>query len=86
MEKDKLVNWVEQKSCTDIGDYELTVEMQKTDWNCEQNYESWKWSVDYHGSIVASGTCTSLEEARQMAIANTPKPPQEGDSGAGASL
>lgn len=67
------VQWVVQKECTDIGEYELTVEKQKTDWECEQKRQSWKWTVDYHGSITASGTSHNKEDAQKAAIHSVPK-------------
>lgn len=65
--------WQVQKICTDIDNYELSIEKQKTDWECSQKIESWKWSVAYHGSIIARGSVNSIEEAKEKAIANTPK-------------
>jgi hypothetical protein len=64
--------WEVQKMCSDVKDYELTIEKQKTDWECEQKRESWKWAVSYHGSIVASGSVNSSEEAMEKAVANVP--------------
>ncbi len=64
--------WIIQKSCKDVGDYELVVERQKTNWNCEQKNESWKWSISYHGSIVSSGAVQSVEQAKKTAEANVP--------------
>lgn len=69
----KSEDWEVQKICIDIADYELSVEKQKTNWNCEQTRESWKWLVSYHGSIVASGSVNSAEEAKEKALANVPK-------------
>ncbi|HPF46999.1 MAG TPA: hypothetical protein PK690_09040 [Emcibacteraceae bacterium] len=68
----KKIEWEVQKVCTDIGDYELTIEKQKTEWACEQNFESWRWAASYHGSIVSSGSENSLEEAKHKAVMNTP--------------
>lgn len=65
-------DWQVQKMCTDIAEYELSIEKQKTDWECDQKTESWKWIVSYHGSIVASGTVNSVKEAQAKAIANVP--------------
>jgi hypothetical protein len=65
-------NWATQKMCVDVGEYELSVELQKTHWNCEQKKESWKWTVSYHGSIVASGSVNSMDDARQKALSNMP--------------
>jgi len=64
--------WQVQKMCLDVKDYELSIEKQKRDWECEQKSESWKWSISYHGSIVASGSVNSVEEAQEKAIANVP--------------
>ena len=65
-------DWIVQKSCKDVGDYELVIEKQKTNWNCEQKNESWKWSISYHGSIVSSGSVQSVEQAKKTAEANVP--------------
>lgn len=65
-------SWQVQKMCTDVKDYELSIEKQKTDWECEQRRESWKWSVSYHGSVVASGSVNSAQEAKIQAAANVP--------------
>lgn len=65
-------DWQIQKICTDVQDYELVAEKQKRDWNCEQTRESWKWIISYHGSVVASGSVNSAEEAKAMAMANLP--------------
>ncbi len=67
------LEWKVQKICTDSGDYELVVEKQKTDWECDQERESWKWAIDYHGSIVASGVTNSVEEAKNNAAFSVPK-------------
>ena len=67
------MSWVVQKVCKDIGEYELIAERQKRDWECEQKSESWKWSVVYHGSVVASGSVNSIEEAKKTAAANVPE-------------
>lgn len=64
--------WQVQKICLDVQDYELSIEKQKTHWNCEQTRESWKRVVAYHGSIVASGSVNSVEEAKIKAVANLP--------------
>ena len=69
--------WQVQKLCTDIEDYELIVEKQKNNWECEQKRESWKWVVSYHGSIVASGAVNSADEAIIRAHANVPKNEEE---------
>jgi len=66
-------NWEVQKFCTDIGEYELSIEKQKKHWECEQNHESWKWIVSYHGSVVSSGSVNSVDEAKQRALANVPQ-------------
>jgi len=66
------LDWQEQKLCSDIGDYELIVEKQKRDWECEQTSESWKWTVVYHGSVISSGSVNDVEEAKQKAEANVP--------------
>lgn len=67
------MNWKQQKLCTDVGDYELVVEQQKRDWQCEQKNESWKWMVIYHGSVTASGSVNNLDQARELAEANVPQ-------------
>ncbi len=66
------VQWTVQKMCTDIDAYELIIEHEKNNWNCEQKRESWKWIVSYHGSIVARGSVNSLEDAKVFAINNVP--------------
>ena len=76
MAKDKAhpePDWQVQKICADIQDYELIVEKQKNNWSCEQMLESWKWIISYHGSVVASGSINSMEEAKALAIANIPE-------------
>ncbi|MBL4803569.1 MAG: hypothetical protein JKY71_01785 [Alphaproteobacteria bacterium] len=65
-------DWQVQKICTDIDDYELVVEKQKSDWECTQKRESWKWLISYHGSVVASGSVNSPDEAMRLAVANMP--------------
>lgn len=69
--------WQVQKICTDIEEYELSVEKQKRDWECDQTRESWKWVVSYHGSVVASGSVNSSDEAMVLAVANVPVPSEE---------
>jgi hypothetical protein len=64
--------WQVQKICTDIEEYELSVEKQKRDWECDQKRESWKWMVSYHGSVVSSGSVNSSDEAMALAVANVP--------------
>lgn len=64
--------WITQKMCTDVGDYELIVEQQKTHWQCKQTRESWKWLISYHGSVVSSGSVGDAETAQQVALANIP--------------
>jgi len=66
------MNWVVQKLCTDVENYELTVEQEKNTWHCTQKRESWRWRVSYHGSIVASGSVNNLEQAKELAAANVP--------------
>ncbi|MGQ0528080.1 MAG: hypothetical protein ACT4OY_08665, partial [Alphaproteobacteria bacterium] len=65
-------DWQVQKMCADINEYELMVEKQKTSWHCSQKKESWKWIVSFHGSVVASGSVNSPEEAQSQAISNVP--------------
>jgi len=67
------MNWAIQKLCTDVKDYELTVEHEKSSWHCEQKRESWRWRVSYHGSIVASGSVNNLDAAKEAAMANVPQ-------------
>lgn len=67
------MNWQTQRLCTDVGDYELIVEQQKTEWKCEQKRESWKWNVIFHGTIVASGFVPNIDEAKKSAEANVPQ-------------
>lgn len=66
------MNWTVQKLCTDKGDYELVIEKQKRDQNCTQKRESWRWIVNYHGAVVASGSCNDVEQAKELALGNTP--------------
>jgi hypothetical protein len=66
------MNWIVQKLCTDVQDYELTIEHEKNAWHCEQKRESWKWRIAYHGSIVASGSVNNIEQAKALAVANVP--------------
>jgi len=66
------MDWTIQKMCTDMHDYELSAEREKRTMHCEQNHESWKWSVAYHGSIIASGSAKDMETAQSLAIANVP--------------
>ena len=67
-----MAEWQVQKLCTDIENYELVIEKQKSHWNCEQKRESWKWYISYHGSIVAAGSVNNIEEAKIKAEANVP--------------
>lgn len=69
--------WRVQKICTDIENYELSVEKQKTHWECDQKRESWKWTVSYHGSVVSAGSVNSLEEAKTHALINVPSLPEK---------
>lgn len=69
---EKKQDWQVEKICTDINNYELSVERQKTSFHCTQKRESWKWLISLHGSIIASGSVNSLDEAKQRAIANVP--------------
>ncbi|MFP4314265.1 MAG: hypothetical protein ACLFR0_08055 [Alphaproteobacteria bacterium] len=66
-------NWQIEKLCKDVNDYELSIEKQKTDWSCSQSYESWKWSVAFHGSIVASGLENSPDAAKEKALTSMPQ-------------
>ncbi len=66
------MEWEAQKLCTDAGDYELLVEKQKQDWECDQPMDAWKWAVVYHGTIVASGTTNDVIEAQRIAEASVP--------------
>ena len=66
------MNWQTQKLCTDINHYELVVERQKSSWHCEQRHESWRWSVAYHGAVVAQGQAPSEDDARVLAEKNVP--------------
>jgi len=66
------MTWQVQKVCTDINSYEITVEKQKNHWKCEQARESWKWSIAYHGSIVATGVHNDLEAAKEIALQSVP--------------
>lgn len=66
------MNWQPQKLCTDINDYELIVEKQKASWHCAQTVESWRWSVAYHGAVVAQGTAKDEVQARLLAEKSVP--------------
>ena len=66
------MSWKAQRFCTDVGGYELIVEREKNNWQCEQSRESWKWCVIYHGTIVASGSVNDKEEAKIKAVASVP--------------
>ena len=67
------MQWEAQKICADSGDYELMVEKQKQDWECDQPVDSWKWAVVYHGTIVASGVSNDIEVAKRVAEASIPE-------------
>lgn len=67
------LNWQQQKLCTDVENYELIVEKQKRNWECDQKQESWKWSIVYHGSVVSSGSANDVESAKKLAQANVPE-------------
>ncbi|MDF2368229.1 hypothetical protein [Sneathiella sp.] len=69
------MQWEAQRLCTDAGDYELVVEKQKLDWDCDQPIDSWKWAVVFHGTIVASGTTNDMESAKRIAEASVPTKP-----------
>lgn len=40
--REHIMSWEAQRLCIDIGDYELVVEKQKQDWNCDQKMDLWK--------------------------------------------
>lgn len=67
------MNWEAQKLCTDINNYELIVEKQKSLAQCSQEKESWKWVVSFGGAIVSTGSVNSLKRAQELAIANVPQ-------------
>lgn len=67
------MKWVAQKLCTEAGDYELFVEKQKQDWECDEPMDLWKWAVVFHGTIVASGATRDMEDAQRIAEASIPK-------------
>ena len=67
------LDWQTQKLCADKDEYELVIEKQKRDWNCEQRVESWKWIISYHGSVVSSGAVNNVDDAKQMALQNLPR-------------
>ncbi|MBO0335342.1 hypothetical protein J0X12_17100 [Sneathiella sp. CAU 1612] len=67
------MEWEAQRLCTEAGDYELFVEKQKLDWECDQPIDQWKWAVVIHGTIVASGTAKDLEGAQRIAEASIPQ-------------
>lgn len=64
--------WKVQKLCTDVNSYEVIVEQEKRNAHCEQKRESWRWIISYHGSIVASGSCNSSEEAMVIGLKTVP--------------
>lgn len=64
--------WQVDKICTDVNNYELSVERQKTSFHCTQKRESWKWFISLHGTIIASGSVNNFDEAKQRAIASVP--------------
>lgn len=68
----KEISWENQRLFTDVGDYELVVEKQKRNWECEQQADVWKWAVVYHGTIVVSGTTGDEDLAKSTAIDNVP--------------
>lgn len=67
------MEWHAQRYCTDIGEYELIVELQKRDWQCEQKSESWKWTVIYNGTVMSSGSVNDVEQAKKLAEENLPE-------------
>ena len=67
------MNWVVEKACTDVAEYELVVEKQKSQWQCDQSRESWSWRINRHGMIVAQGVMSSREAAQEAAQANLPQ-------------
>ena len=66
------MTWQIQKACKDIKEYELVIEKQKKTYHCEQSRESWKWGVNYHGVLVASGLTNDVEAAKKLAESNVP--------------
>jgi hypothetical protein len=69
---EQTMEWQVQKMCTDVHEYELTIEKQKKSFHCEQPHGSWKWMVHYHGASVATGVTNDAEQAKQLALANVP--------------
>lgn len=66
------MNWQIQKMCTDINNYELVIERQKSSWHCEQSVEAWRWTVAYHGAVVSQGSAGDESQARALAEKNVP--------------
>jgi hypothetical protein len=67
------MEWEAHRLCTKVGEYELFVEKQKQDWECDQPLDQWKWAVVFHGTIVASGVTADMEDAKRIAEASVPK-------------
>lgn len=66
------MNWMVQKLCTDIDNYELIIERQKASWHCEQKLETWRWNVSLHGAVIAQGTASDEDQAKKFAEKNVP--------------
>lgn len=77
------MTWQIQRLCTDVGDYELIVEKQKTTWECEQKRDQWKWNVVFHGTVLQSGLTFGQEDAKEMALSNVPKDNHKTDDNCG---
>ena len=66
------MEWQPEKMCSTAGDYNLLVERFKNGYECEQTRDTWKWRVIHSGVVMAQGTTTDIETARQMAESNVP--------------
>ena len=63
MALDENIQWQAVRHCTDYGDYELVVEQQKCQWQCEQKTGAWLWRINYHGAITGQGLAADCETA-----------------------
>ncbi len=77
--KQTAIEWVHLKDCAAVGDYELTVERYKHNWECDGSTEAWKWFVVYGGAITAEGVADGMNEAKEKAAASLPESVDEGD-------
>ena len=71
------IKWVPLKDCAAIGDYELTVERYKHNWECEKHTDAWRWFVVYGGAVMSEGFADDMTVAKAEAVASLPEMPQE---------